>query len=465
MGPAAKGHCFQEGANLKHMIPTDIEFSGTAETAILPLTIVLLILASAFILTLPKKYAALPFLLAALTIPLGQVIMVAELHLHALRLLILSGIARLIISRIFFSPQKSDFKINAIDRTVILWSIVTSIAFTLLHLSGQSLINRMGFLYNTIGGYFLLRYFIEKQEDVDRVVKCLSLFCIFAAAFMVFEQMTGQNVFGVFGGVPSITGIREGKLRSQGPFTHPIIAGTVGAMLVPLFVGLWWRENSKKYAIIGSIGATVMAITSSSATPLMALIAGGIAFVLWPVRTKMQLIRWGLVLALIGLHLIMKAPVWALIGRIELVSGSSGSHRFDLVDRTILHFWDWWLIGAKDLESWGYLMHDTANEYVSQAVTGGILGLALFITILARCFGRIGIARKAVEGDSKLERIYWSLGACLFANIMAFFGITYFDQSVICWYAVIAMICASTLPVQKVSSQPGFTSESLAKVR
>ncbi len=57
-------------------------------------------------------------------------------------------------------------------------------------------------------------------------------------AAMLYEKATGRNVFAVLGGVSEMTLIREGKLRAQGAFQHPILAGTFGATVLPLMVGL-----------------------------------------------------------------------------------------------------------------------------------------------------------------------------------------------------------------------------------
>ena len=47
------------------------------------------------------------------------------------------------------------------------------------------------------------------------------------------------------------------------------------------------------------------------------------------------------------------------------------------------------------------------------------------------------------------------LGSALFANVVAFFGVNYFDQSRIAWFALLAMVSACTTPVLKL----GFTFE------
>jgi len=239
--------------------------------------------------------------------------------------------------------------------------------------------------------------------------------------------------------------LREGKLRSQGPFAHPILAGTFGAVLLPLFLGLWWQnKKARAAAVLGIISATVITITSTSSTPLMGYFAGILALCFWPLRRHMRLLRWGVVICLVGLHMVMKAPVWALIGRVDLVGGSSGDHRYELVNQFIRHFGDWWLLGVKEAEKWGYEMSDLSNQFVEAGVTGGLLTLVLFIAIIVYCFKRLGDARAASQDNPQAERRLWTLGAALFSNVAAFFGISYFDQTIVSWYTLVAMIVVAT---------------------
>ena len=97
----------------------------------------------------------------------------------------------------------------------------------------------------------------------------------------------------------------------------------------------------------------------------------------------------------------MKAPVWALITHIDLTGSSSGYHRYYLVDDCIRHFSDWWLLGYKDYDKWGFMMFDLCNQFVVQAVVGGLLSLVAYILIFSRSFGAIGRARKRIEGDRR----------------------------------------------------------------
>jgi hypothetical protein len=82
---------------------------------------------------------------------------------------------------------------------------------------------------------------------------------------------------------------------------------------------------------------------------------------------------------------------------------------------------------------------------VDTAVQGGLLTLALFVAVIAYSFKLIGHARKRIEARNPEGALrVWSLGCGLLANVAAFFGITYFDQTSVMWYSLLAMIAAAT---------------------
>jgi hypothetical protein len=416
---------------------------GSASSTITPSTAVFLVLTILIVFLVPRKYAIVPYLFISLFIPYGQVIVLAGLHFNVYRTLLPFMWLRVLTTKP--GDPNDKFKLNGIDKAIIAWTLTDAVCASLLWTNWEAVVNRLGFLYNILGVYFLLRLLIRNREDVNRTIRFLAVVCTIFAGFMILEQVTGHNVFSIFGGVPAITAVRDGKIRSQAAFAHPIVAGTVGANLLPVFIGLWWQgAKAKAIARVGIVSALVMMLTSSSATPVGAGAVAIGALCLWPFRQKMRWLRWGLVSSLVGLDMVMKAPVWALIARIQIVGGNSGYHRFELVNQAILHFWQWFLLGTKNPSSWGFEMGDVSNAYVSAAVEGGFFTLLFFLAIFWQCFRRIGLARKAAEQDHKLELQVWSFGAALTATVAAYFGITYFDQSSLIWYALLAMIGAIT---------------------
>jgi hypothetical protein len=261
---------------------------------------------------------------------------------------------------------------------------------------------------------------------------------------MLNELLRNQNVFGFLGSVPMTPQFREGKIRAQGPFEHPLLAGTFGATLLPFFLWLWHSKRSRLFAVAGALGCTAMMFASSSSTPLLSYLAVFLGLCFWPLRGFMRVVRWALLIALVMAHLLMKAPVWFLIAHVDLVAGSGGSHRAELLDSFIRHVGDWWLFGTDQAKNWGIEMDDLCEQWVAEGETGGMATLICFILLVSRSFGRIGRARKQASKERKQEWFFWFLGLALFSHVIGFFGISYFDQTKFSWFALLVIISVST---------------------
>ena len=416
---------------------------GAAETTLAPLVLVLLVVDGVLLLLLPRKYVVIPFLFLTFLIPLENSVVLGGAHFFVSRIIILITLARLL----FGSKDPDGFLaggFNSIDRAYFWCTAFQACAVIILFRDGGAIVNQFGFLIDSIGGYWILRSLIRTNTDISRVLKCLAFVSFVFGVCMVIEQVAFTNLFHYLGGLHMAPEIRDGRIRSQAAFQHPLLAGTVGGTVLPLFLLLWQNAKARVTAVLGIAGATLMTLTANSSSPFLAYAAGLLALCLWPLRGKMRMVRWGLVAALLGLALVMKAPVWFLIAHIDLTGSSSGYHRAALIDQFVNHLGDWWLVGVKDTGTWGWDLWDAQNEYVNVGETGGLAAFILFIVLLVRCFRSLGSARKAIEGDRDQEWSLWFLGAALFAHLVAFFGVNYFDQSRVNWFALLAIISAMT---------------------
>ena len=351
--------------NPRFEMPDNYYFGGGGGTFVTPLALVFLLLAIGFLFWLPRKYALIPFLLVGLLLPVQVTIVFYGFHLMAFRLLLLAAWVRCLLRREYRGSPKSS-----IDKVVLFWAFSNAIAFVLLWREPASIANRLGFLYQSLGTYFLLRCFIREENDVIRVIKAFVLVVAITAPLMLYESTTGYNGFSILG-APAMSSIREGRVRAEGPFLHPIIAGTVGAILFPLSIGLWQQGGKHRLiACVGIISSTLATVTSASSTPIMTYAAGLLGLIVFRARKQMRALRWGFVLSLLGLQLAMKAPVWFLISRLSGFGGGTGWHRAALVDNFIRRFSDWWLIGTRNNADWGYYMWDVDNAYVAAGVGG-----------------------------------------------------------------------------------------------
>jgi hypothetical protein len=429
------------------VIPNNFFVGGGArETLMSPVGALMMVAAIVLMFVLPRKYIVVPVLLAAFLVPQGEGVVIGGFHLMPVRIIALFGLMQL--AWLHHSSRTPVFSggINSIDKAFLSCEIAHLVVFILLWRETGAVTNQMGLLLGTLGMYVLLRSLIRQEEDICRVLRVLAIVAALNAVGMVYERVEVRNLFGfLIGGVDSVPLIREGKIRSQGAFGHAILAGTFGAMWLPMFIGLWTYGSAKALAAVGVISSMVMVITSASSTPLMAIFGVGIGILFWPLRRNMRMVRWAVSLSLLALHLVMKAPVWFLIARADMVGGSASFDRANLIDVFVRHFWDWWLLGTKDIGSWGWSMWDLSDTYVSQGESGGVVTLVFFIAIISHSFSRIGKARKTARGR-KREWFLWLMGTALYANVMAFFGVSYWDQTQVAWFALLAIISVATGP-------------------
>jgi len=426
---------------------------GVSGTVLHPAVLVVVLLAGVLMCVWRRRKAIIPFLAAAILIPMDQVLLIGPAHFPMLRLLILFGIIRIVKEMVYSKARLFSGGMNKIDWAVILSSVFIALNGILLFQDSKAAINQLGSLYTVFGVYFLLRFLIQNDEDVWRAIQTLAWVAAIVAVIMTYEQATGHNPYAMLGGAQAANyaslAVRDDRFRAQGPFGHSILAGTFGAILMPLFVALWWKgRRYRVMAVMGIVSATVITVACNSSTPVLGYAAGVVALCLWPARRWMRAIRWGIAFTLVSLHLVMKAPVWHLISRIDITGGSSSWHRFMLVDQCIRHFGDWWLLGVKDTSAWGFEMWDTANQYVSTCENSGLLPFLMLVAILVYGFKYLGRARRAGK-DRKTALFMWALGSALFANMVAFLGISYFDQTIVAWYALLAMISTATVARSK----------------
>lgn len=422
------------------MQPDNFKFGGgPAETLLHPAVLFALLIAIPAILFLRRKYVLAPVLLLAFLVPLGQQVVVAGIHIMVLRIVILTGLIRMAFSKMG--------KLDTLDKLFLVWAFIRAAAFFLQFTETAALVNQFGFLWDTIGGFFLLRFLVQNEDDVERLIRVLAFVAVILSVCMLYERIGNTNVFGYLGGVSIVPTVREGSLRAQGPFAHALLAGTFGATLLPFFIWLWTTKKSRILAASGIAASTAITVLSASSSPIMAYAAAVLAMSLWPLRNYLQAFRWGFVLVLIALALLMKAPVWFLIARIDLIGGSSGYHRAMLIDQFIRHFGDWWLLGTNSNGSWGWDLWDTCNQYVTEGQSGGLATLICFVALIGCGFARLGRARTTEAGNPQREWFFWSMGVALFAHVIAFWGIAYFDQTRMLWFAMLATVIAATAPV------------------
>jgi hypothetical protein len=388
-----------------------------------------------------------------------------------LRILVVFAFARALIRN-----DHRSFSLNPLDKAIIAWTLSTIVTYTLLWQTGHALVNRIGLCFDTVGVYFICRMYILDIDDIKRVFSLCAVLVVPLAAAMLYEYFTGHNLFAYLGGVSEISEIRDGRVRCQGSFRHPILMGTFGATMLPLILSLWWQKGgSKTVAVLGALACLVIVACSGSSGALMATIYGIAGLLIWFLRDSMKIVRWGIVIAIVIMQLVMKSPFWYVLARLSSVTGGTGWHRAYLIDQGIRYFNEWWLVGTKVTAHWmptGLLIDptkaDITNEYLVQGVNGGLITMIIFIVIIVLGFKMAGqTVRKIGKEDFPVGIMIWSMGAALFAHSVSFISVSYFDQIQVFWFFLMAAISISADFVTEFSTYgimaPNATNQTLTQ--
>ena len=412
-----------------------------------PLVAALLATCAIALLVLPRRWAPAPIIAVVCYLTRAQLFSLGVYSFTPVRILIVVGLARLMIRREWLPGG-----FNGLDRLMLAWGgwMVLSTSF---HIDpAAKVVERLGFLMDGWGLYFLFRIFCRSREDLALLFRVVAVLLVPIAVEMVIEKVTVRNVFAVFGGVPEVPAIRDGRIRAQGPFAHAILAGNIGAVIIPLMIGLW--AVHKKTAILGIAACITVVLASSSSGPIMSALLGLFALCWWPYRDRLHIARRAAVACYVFLMLVMNSAPYYLIARIDLAGGSTGWHRSRLIESAFEHIDEWWFAGTDYTRHWmptgvSYSPDhtDITNHYLMAGVLGGLPLMILFILVLWLGFVYIG---RSLPSSSQLARrddfLTFSTGAALFGHAATCIAVAYFDQSIAFLYLTLAATSA-VLPV------------------
>ncbi len=395
-------------------------------------TILVTVLLAIQLFIVPRKYFLLPFILAACFVPADQRVLIFDLDFTPLRILVLVGFFRTILL-----GERLTFKWNRFDKLVLLWAICGALIYIIQWANMKALIYKCGMLFDVIGLYWLFRININSWGDIKFAIKVFAVCSLVLMVLVGLEWATGKNPFAVLGRVA--TSVRKGRYRCQASFPHSIMFGLFWTSLLPLFVG-FARQDKDKMLLWSAVAASIFIVAAtSSSTPILTLLIVLVLLCAYRWRKYTVCAGWSLFASLIALHIVMAAPVWHLISRIGIIGGSTGWHRYNLINQGINHFGEWAFLGCRSTAHWGWGLTDITNQYILEGVRGGFLTLALFLVIIyiaLRTFLRLSLQHQ----EHKQQFLAWCLFVTILGHCVAFFGVSYFGQIMMWWYMTLAVV-------------------------
>lgn len=365
----------------------------------------------------PRKYLIWPIIMIACFVSPAQRFAILGLDFHFLR-----AISLIMLIRVLLLRDLKDVKLGKADLAMV--GLVTMIILCTLARSGVSPAMSMGGkMIEPFALYFIGRALVRTLEDVRYMLLGISIIGIPVAVSFTVEQYTRYNFFSLFGGIPEMTVIRDGKLRSQGSFVHPITAGVFWASFAPMFISqIFARQKDVLFVLIGWVGfivCVVCALMTNSSTSIAGLLIGVVGWCFFRYRMSLRKIFW--VCFFIGaiLHVGSTSGLHGLIfTRISFVSGSTGYHRYMLFEGFFNNVQKWLVMGTNSrMFNRSYV--DITNHYIMMGLDGGIIALFLQLALIVMAFKAVGRAiKKATNRADSL--LIFGIGVSFLTAVTSF---------------------------------------------
>ena len=408
-----------------------------------PLGFLVFLVSAIALMSVPRRWAIIPLLAGVIFITHGQALEIGGKQ-SVFRLLLGVGLLRIIVR-----GEGLGGGLNRVDKLML--ALGAWLFFASFFHEPGAVAAGPTFIIGKVAEislcYFLVRSFCQDMDDFASIMGLIAIMLVPIALEMIQEKFTGINLFSkVFGGVQEAVVVRDDELRARGPFRHAILAGTVGAALIPIMIGLWRRNPV--VAKIGMAACLTMVVACASSGPILSLGFGLIGVFLWRFRSWMGMIRWSIPIGYALLAMIMTRPVYYIIGELSM-GGSTGWHRSKLIDSAIHYFGDWWAFGTDHTRSWmptGVTFSDEhtdiTNYFLAYGVMGGILAVILLIAMTWVGFKWVGNTIDSIpeDNDSGDRFMVWCMGASLFSHVATSISVAYYDQSVFFFWFSIATI-------------------------
>lgn len=381
--------------------------------------------------------------------PINESISVGILNFQALRLMIGVLFLRSVVRA---ERPKSGF--DRLDALMLIWATLAIATAGLHNDPAAAIVHRGGVVYNALGSYYLVRVYCGDPDDVLKTLRMLAGLLVMLSPLMLLESVWEVNLFSELGRLDQVT--RSESLRAQGAFGNSILAGTLGATSIPLMMALW--PHARRLSILGVLACIAIVMLSRSSGPIASTMLAILTLMAWFMRGNAPSFKWLLLGLYLLLEMVMSAPAYYTLARIDLTGSSTGWHRAEVIDAAIKHFGEWAIYGTDVTRHWmAYGIQssethiDITNHYVLLGVYGGMGLLLIFVAAIARAFTLWHQAIVAGRDDGRAW-FAWCVGSSLFVHVATLMTTSYFDQSIVLLYFAVA----SSLAFQPSSARESY---------
>jgi hypothetical protein len=357
------------------------------------------------------------------------------------------------------------FRLNGIDKLVVLWWVWDVTATCLAGADQEKVIWCIGRFFDTVVMYAVARFALLGFEETRNLILPLSIAVSTMGCIGILESVTFHSPYHTFEGYYSWLrwGIqndyRFGLLRARGSSAMPAYFGMSLLLITGMLFSLRGYVRFKPVLMvlvgIGFLG-TLSSLSSGPMIGLAVFIFGNV-FLLRPSAIKPAVV--GFLCLFIAAEVFSNRHFYYLIEYLNVFGGDYW-YRCRLVDVAIRQWRDYWLFGAggRSVDHWGPLVDgrsfvDLVNNYVCIALSGGILGLVLYVGAQCAAIRNVAAAFRAARQPERRSEMF-SLACLMIAQMVSGFQIATLGPTNLLTFILLGMmttgnIRTSAIPVAK----------------
>ena len=408
-------------------------------------------------------YSVIPLLALCysfLLFPIELKVNVGGLNIYAFRAAIII-LAFLNIRRIFAFIKG----FSLIDALVLFSCLWTLISFTYRDGIQGGLVRSAAIFIDTFGAYLIARTSIRSLNDVRIFLIMLAPGLLVAGTMVAVESLTGRlivrplfsSVFGsavsyeagvARGAVQLLNEERLGLLRAFGPFSYPILGGTILASALPLFL----MSGLKRWPLILGIVASCMAFFSLSSAAFIGLALGIALYIADRILPRFRPVNWNLVVSVgaayaLAVNFLLESGIVGVIGRFTLNPATAYIRRQQWYYGTqSIAEHPFFGIGFAEIDRAFWMTAAIDAHFLLIGIRDGLITPVLLF--LAAVVMMVMIGRKSSQ-VSKVDRdLLVGLNITLTVLLFASMTVTYFSEANV-WFMAILGIGAACAAIPR----------------
>lgn len=388
--------------------------------------------------------------------------------LHRLGTIVFLGWALLAFAR-------KTVRFGVVDALVLGCSGWIALAFFEVYGSGRGVYSGVANWLDVAGTYLIARAAVRAPADLRLLLALIVGPLLLSGIMLLAESLEGDLIVRpaaarLFGNLPSYYGgVAEGQLvlnreyrlggflRAFGVFSHPILAGSIHASMIPLY---WFSGLASRYRWAGVVAGALGFFSLSSA----ALIAITLSVVLIGadlLRRRVRGASWWTVSAIAAL-VAASLQLASQNGLINVIirytfDPSTASYR--------LTIWKYGLLAVRE-NPWFGIGYEVYNRPRSQlpsaSVDAHFLALALSSGIVAAyallaatlvAMLKLGLTASAGHGRGRDRDLLFAVNVALFILFFASMTVTFYNEARV-WFMVVIALAASMGQLRAASAPP-----------